>query len=97
MPSVQSIATAASSRSPPRRLSRLMPNPESRQNAAAPSRGENPKYAPSPTPPNEACAMPPPMMTMRRVTTYVPIIEQSTAASKAAIKAFRKNGLWMRE
>ena len=53
--------------------------------------GGRPKKNPIPSPPNEACVMPPLMNTSRLVTTYVPIIPQAMLAKRLPRRAFRKN------
>ena len=63
------MAMALSPRTSRLRLNQSMPRPLARAKQAAPKMGENPQNAPIPTPPSEACAMPPPAMTKRRVTT----------------------------
>ena len=87
MPKVQSMATAASSRTLRRRDRNWSTRPVATAKPAAPHSGGKPIHAPSPTPPSEACAMPPPTMTNRRVTTYVPTTAQSTEASSAPSSA----------
>ena len=68
-----------------------MEKPEKRVKAAAPTKGLMPNHAPRPTPPKPAWAMPPPAITKRRVTTYVPITAQSIAARNPPKRACWKN------
>ena len=92
MPKVQSMAMALSSRTRLWRSNHLMPKPEATAKRAAPQSGEKPSQAPNPTPPREACAIPPPAMTARRVTMNVPMTAQSTDTSKLPSRASRKKG-----
>jgi len=90
MPSDQNTAIAESSLTPCLSDNHLMPKAESIENNIAEIMGLNPKKNPIPSPPNEACVMPPLMNTKRRDTTYVPIIPHAKLAKRLPQRALRK-------
>ena len=88
MPRVQNRAMALSSRTVFLPDIHSTPHALAMANAIADTIGFMPRNTPSPTPPKEACVMPPLMNTKRRVTMYVPTSPQSMLASNPPIKAF---------
>ena len=68
-----------------------MPTADAAAKIKAPTVGLKEKYIPIPTPPNEACVIPPLMKSSRRVTMYVPIIPHDIHASSVPMSAFLKN------
>ena len=81
---------AESSRMSLRLLSHATPNAERIEKMAAVSRGERPVYRPIPTPPKEACVIPPLIKTSRRVTMYVPMMTHAMLAKRLPSRAFWK-------
>ena len=87
MPKVQKMAMAESSRIFFLWLNHWMPQADKIEKRVAESVGEKPKYTPNPTPPNEACVMPPLMKTSRLLTIYVPTKPHRMLAKRLPIMA----------
>lgn len=90
MPSDHNIAIALSSRRPALLLVHSIPNDDKMAKTPAPINGGSPKKYAMPIPPKEACVIPPLMNTLRRATTYVPIMPATTEVRIEAIMAFWK-------
>ena len=90
MPTDQMMPMAESSRMRPRLPAHSMPSAESTANRSAPPMGSAPSQKAMPSPPNEACVMPPARKTMRRHTTYVPTMPHAMPESTHAVRALSR-------
>ena len=91
IPNTHSIAIAESSL-----ISLCLPNccipmADAAAKINAPIVGLKEKYIPIPTPPNDACVIPPLINSRRRVTMYVPMMPHEIHASSVPMSAFLKN------
>lgn len=90
MPIDHIMPMAESSLILPFSLASSIPMAEATAKNIAPAMGIMPLYMAIPTPPNDACVMPPQRNTIRRDTMYVPTIPQIIPENIAARKAFAR-------